>query len=203
MASAAHKAISKILDEHSPSKVTHKLGNFAAQGFANGITDNTYRSTDSATSMGQAAIDATQAAVQGIKESLDNSLDYNLVVTPQLDTTAMKVTTDKANSYLASSIGAMNVDQATQSVKMVDNGLVTKMEDLSSEIRNDRDTLRSTITNGLLPVTGILDALKEHYGSNEPIYLMMNDKVVGSVFGPVIDQKQGSTISLTTRGLAR
>ena len=203
MASAAHKAISKILDEHSPSKVMYSLGDFAAQGFANGISDNAYLADNGATKMGQVAIDSAKAAVQGIKESLDNSLDYNLVVTPQLDTTAMKVTTDKANSYLASSIGAMHVDQATQTVKMVDNGLVTKMEDLSSEIRNDQGALRSTITNGLLPVTGILDALKEHYGSNEPIYLMMNDKVVGSVFGPVIDQKQGSTISLTRRGLAR
>lgn len=203
MANAAKNAVRGALNIHSPSRVMAELGYFTAQGFANGITDNTYLANDSAKAMGQAAIDASKAAISGIQESLDNSLDYNMVITPQLDTAAMKVTTDKANSYLASSIGAMHVDQTTQTVKMVDNGLVTKMEDLSSEIRNDQDALRSTITNGLSPVTGILNALKEHYGSNEPIYLMMNDKIVGSVFGPVIDQRQGSRISLTTRGLAR
>lgn len=145
MASAAHHAISRILDEHSPSKVTHKLGNFAAQGFANGITDNTYRASDSATKMGQVAIDATQAAVQGIQDSLDNNLDFNPVITPQLDTKAFKDSADKANSYLASSVGALPTAPTTQNVKMDLSPLVDKVA--NNDVVPTQENVKIYLTN--------------------------------------------------------
>ena len=145
MASAATRAVHRILDEHSPSKVMHGLGDFAVQGFANGITDNTYRSADSATAMGQAAIDATQAAVQGIQDSLDNNLDFNPVITPQLDTKAFKDSADKANSYLASSVGALPTAPTTQNVKMDLSPLVDKVA--NNDVVPTQENVKIYLTN--------------------------------------------------------
>ena len=145
MARAAKNAVRKFLNIHSPSRVMAELGSFTAQGFANGIADDTHRASDSATTMGKAAMDATKAAVQGIQESLDNNLDFNPVVTPQLDTKAFKESADKANSYLASSVGTLPTAPITQNVKMDLSPLVNKVA--ANDVVPTQDNVKIYLTN--------------------------------------------------------
>ena len=145
MARAAKTAVRRFLGIHSPSRVLHSLGAFTAQGFSNGISDNTYRAKDSATAMGKTAMNATKAAVQGIQESLDNNLDFNPVVTPQLDTKAFKESADKANSYLASSVGILPTAPMTQNVKMDLSPLVNKVA--KNEVVPTQDNVKIYLTN--------------------------------------------------------
>lgn len=208
LASSALGALKSWLRIKSPSRKAMVLGDYFGQGFGVGIDGQTKNVISKSTNLAKNAISAIKSQAGYINDAMNDAMSVQPVITPTVDTSGIDSSnlnmsgTIKADDDLKQPINTTTLD-ISRNVKMIDNGLLTQMSALSAEIRNSQDALRSTIANGLSPVTGILDALKEHYGSNEPIYLMMNDKVVGSVFGPVIDQKQGSTISLTARGLAR
>ena len=171
--------LKKSIDSHSPSKETLKIGDFFTQGFENGINKNADSAAKSAAGLGDKALEATRNVVAGIKDAMDENLELEPKIKPVLDTTNIKNKDLDLNSTLQANARLANIGapvQTTQIVKMDTKDLDTKLANLE---------------------------LKEHYGSNEPIYLMINDKVIGSILGPVIDQKQGSKISLTARGLAR
>ena len=171
--------LKKSIDSHSPSKETLKIGDFFTQGFENGINKNADSAAKSAAGLGDKALEATRNVVAGIKDAMDENLELEPKIKPVIDTTNINNKDLDLNSTLQANARLANIGapvQTTQIVKMDTKDLDTKLANLE---------------------------LKEHYGSTQPIYLMMNDKVVGSILGPVIDQKQGSKISLTARGLAR
>lgn len=198
MASGAVDKVKSILHIKSPSRVFKQIGRYVDEGFAIGIGDNTQMVMAKATTMANATIDSVQSTLTNA-----GSMEFEPTIRPIITDEDLRQSLNTATLDVTAKVDDVDTDGISRNVKMVDNGLLLQMAALSTDIRNSQDALKSTLANALEPVTGILNALKEHYGSNEPIYLTMNDRVVGSVFGPVIDQKQGSTISLTKRGLAR
>lgn len=200
-ASMAKDAVSRvkgILGIKSPSRVFKRIGRYIDEGLAIGIGDNT------GLVMTQ-AIDMSKLTIDAVRSNLDNMTDvpFSPTINPVITDDDLKHSINNDSVDVTANVTDVDSDGISRNVKMVDNGLLTQLSTLSTDIRASQESLRTILDAKLDPVSGILDALKEHYGSNEPIYLVMNDKVVGSVFGPVIDQTQGSTISLTKRGLAR
>lgn len=68
MAKAAIEAAKKELDEHSPSRVTHEIGEFFAIGFLNGIQDKIKEVENTSIKMGETAKDGLAEGLDGSKE---------------------------------------------------------------------------------------------------------------------------------------
>lgn len=198
MASGAVSRVKSILHIKSPSRVFKQIGRYVDEGFAIGIGDNTGLVMAQAANMANSTVDA-------VRSNLDNLEDvpFSPTINPVITDEDLQRSVNNASIDVSAKVRDVDSDGISRNVKMVDNGLLTQLSTLSTDIRTSQESLRTILNTKLDPVSGILDALKEHYGSNEPIYLVMNDRVVGSVFGPVLDQNQGSTIGLTRRGLAR
>lgn len=69
MAKAAYKAAKHALDEHSPSKLTRKLGRWFSEGFGLGIDDETKSAVQSAEAVAEKAVSAidTEAIADKLK----------------------------------------------------------------------------------------------------------------------------------------
>ena len=195
MAKSAVSRVKSILGIKSPSRVFKRIGRYVDEGFAIGMGDNTGLVMDQAINMAKSTVDAVRSNLTDVPLSP--------TINPVITDEDLQRSIDNASIDVTANVKDVDSDGISRNVKMVDNSLLTSLSTLSTDIRNSQESLRTILSTKLDPVSGILDALNAHYGSNEPIYLVMNDKVVGSVFGPVIDQNQGSTIGLTRRGLAR
>ena len=70
MAKAAYKAAKHALDEHSPSKLTRKLGRWFSEGFGLGIDDEAKSAVQSAEAVAEKAVSAidTEAVTDKLKE---------------------------------------------------------------------------------------------------------------------------------------
>lgn len=88
-----NKAISAIqhaIDSNSPSKESHKLGNYVSWGFANGITALGNRVHTAATGVGNTALDAMKSTISGIGKNLDANMSMNPTIRPVLDLSAVR-----------------------------------------------------------------------------------------------------------------
>ena len=72
------EAVRKKLDEHSPSKVFYKIGEFIDQGLINGMGSGEKLLNDNATNIMSGVIDT-------VNDIIENSSDYDPVITPVLD----------------------------------------------------------------------------------------------------------------------
>lgn len=85
IAAGAAAKMKRALDEHSPSKVTRKIGSFAGQGLYLGIADEQSNVENVAERMANAAIEALSGTGQQIQDNMGNILDMSPTITPVLD----------------------------------------------------------------------------------------------------------------------
>lgn len=88
MANAAATAAQNALNEHSPSRVMARIGEFAGQGFANGFKPFIAVASGIGSKMGTSAADGVRMAVAAIN-TLDDDLTIKPRIVPVIDTKAM------------------------------------------------------------------------------------------------------------------
>ena len=90
MAGNAAKSSAKRLDEHSPSKVGYKIGDYFGIGFTNGITDNIRNAGISSDALAESAKTGLSNAVSKIASLIDSGMDMNPTIRPVLDLTEIQ-----------------------------------------------------------------------------------------------------------------
>lgn len=85
LGSAASTATAAALDEHSPSKVMYKIGNFAGLGFVNALYDSGKAAHDAAEDMALEARTGLDTAVSRIRSSFTDGFGDDLTIRPILD----------------------------------------------------------------------------------------------------------------------
>lgn len=88
MANAAATAAQNALNEHSPSRVMARIGEFAGQGFANGFKPFVEVAGGIGNKMGTSAVDGVRMAVAAIN-TLDDDFTIKPRIVPVIDTKAM------------------------------------------------------------------------------------------------------------------
>ena len=86
----AINAIQSAIDSHSPSKKSHKLGQYTTSGFALGIASLAKRVYTAATGVGNTALDAMKETIAGIGNNLDADMSMNPVIRPVLDLSGIR-----------------------------------------------------------------------------------------------------------------
>lgn len=100
LAGSIPSAIKKVLGIASPSKVMRTLFGWIGAGASQGIDDNAGMVSDSATNMGQNAIEAVTSALKNANEAVSNGIELNPTITPVMDLTQVKAGSDQIGSML-------------------------------------------------------------------------------------------------------
>ena len=167
MANAAKNAAAKALDEHSPSKVGYKIGDFFGVGFTNGIANNFVDSSRAGTKMADNAKEALINAVSKMSNILDSDVDVQPVITPVLDLS--KVTSGAASitSLLGGtqSVGVRsNLNAINTAMKLNQNGqnddVVYAIDKLRKELGNLNSGDTYSINGVYASDDDIVDAIK-------------------------------------------
>ena len=167
MANAAKNAAAKALDEHSPSKVGYKIGDFFGVGFTNGIANNFVDSSRAGTKMADNAKEALINAVSKMSNILDSDVDVQPVITPVLDLSNVTSGAASITSLLGGtqSVGVRsNLNAINTAMKLNQNGqnddVVYAIDKLRKELGNLNSGDTYSINGVYASDDDIVDAIK-------------------------------------------
>ena len=103
MAAAAARAAERELDEHSPSKVGYRIGDFFGLAFANAISDYADKSYKAGTNMAAAAKNGLSNAISKIREFVDGEMEVQPTIRPVLDLSEVRSSAGRLTAILSRS----------------------------------------------------------------------------------------------------
>lgn len=103
MAAAAARAAERELDEHSPSKVGYRIGDFFGLAFVNAISDYTDKSYKAGTNMAAAAKNGLNNAISKIREFVDGEMEVQPTIRPVLDLSEVRSGAGRLTAILSRS----------------------------------------------------------------------------------------------------
>lgn len=101
LAQEAYEAAMDELDEHSPSRRFHKIGEFVAIGFANGITSSEAIAGDSAKEMADTAISTVKSTISKMVDLINDDIDPQPTIRPVLDLSDVQSGTARLNTMFS------------------------------------------------------------------------------------------------------
>ena len=101
LASAVNASLQAGLGERSPSKITHKFGEYYDQGLANGINDSTGVVIHSVNSLTDTAVSKFQSVISRISDAINGDIDMNPVIRPVLDLSNIKSGASSINAMFS------------------------------------------------------------------------------------------------------
>lgn len=103
MAAAAARAAERELDEHSPSKVGYRIGDFFGLAFVNAISDYADKSYKAGTNMAAAAKNGLSNAISKIREFVDGEMEVQPTIRPVLDLSEVRSSAGQLTAILSRS----------------------------------------------------------------------------------------------------
>lgn len=113
MARAAARAAEKELDEHSPSKVGYRIGDFFGVAFVNAIGDYEQKAYKAGAGMAESAKIGLSNAVSKITDLINGDIDTQPTIRPVLDLSNVETGTSRLNA-LFSRTRAMSISTGMQ-----------------------------------------------------------------------------------------
>lgn len=182
IANTAKFTTARVLDENSPSKVFYEMGDFATQGFAEGLLGSISQVSVASTDVGRNAIRSMNNTVKSISEAITMNPDAHPVITPVLDLSNVESGTSRMGNMLSGtykgSLAGLGVSGKLSSSINIQNGN-GGMAEVVSSLKND--------------VSGLKDAI---LGMN---IVMDSGAVVGSISNKM-DQSLGKISTYRGRG---
>lgn len=103
MAAAAARAAERELDEHSPSKVGYRIGDFFGLAFVNAISDYADKSYKAGTNMAASAKNGLSNAISKIREFVDGEMEVQPTIRPVLDLSEVRSSAGRLTAILSRS----------------------------------------------------------------------------------------------------
>lgn len=144
MARAAAEAAREEFDEHSPSKVFEKIGRFAAEGLAIGLTGYTYYVENAGKDLGEMAEEAAKDGLGAI-EDLPSDLDDidDVVITPIIDSSELDKDIDEVNDKINNNLIPIGTDgKKLLFLQSIGANEIKRLEGISFEV--DKKALLSS-----------------------------------------------------------
>ena len=85
MASAAATAARRALNEHSPSRVMYKIGDYAGLGFVNALKDYVSVSEKAGSNVANSAVSGLKDTLSALGSAIDGGIEINPTIRPVLD----------------------------------------------------------------------------------------------------------------------
>lgn len=103
MASAAISAAKSELDEHSPSKVAYRIGDFFGLGFVNAIGTYGDKAYNASKEMAQSAKDGLNRAIAKVTAEMNDDIDSQPTIRPVLDLSDVESKSQRLNALFSRS----------------------------------------------------------------------------------------------------
>jgi tape measure domain-containing protein len=101
VAQSALDAALHLLGIHSPSVEFMKIGRFSAEGMAVGLDAYAHVVSNSASGLGQAALDSLRTSISGLSNVVSGEMNLQPIITPVLDLTDLKKNAGQIDKVLA------------------------------------------------------------------------------------------------------
>ena len=99
LASAASSAAASALDEHSPSKVGYRIGDYFGVAFVDAIENYREQSYSAGTNIADSARTGLSEAISRIRDIIDDDMELNPTIRPVLDLTDLKSGAGSIDSF--------------------------------------------------------------------------------------------------------
>ena len=142
IARAAAEMMAEALDEHSPSRLTEKIGLFADYGVVNGLDKGARKVMDAAWDVGAAVHQGIQDAVDKINNFID--LNLNPIITPILDLSYMQQQMSNLNSSFGVTASGAGQIQNGESTTATPGGVTFVQNNYSPKELSRIDIYRDT-----------------------------------------------------------
>lgn len=142
----ASVALKKGTDERSPSKITHKIGNFFGEGFIIGIKEYNNKVYSQTSELATKAKDGLSRAIAGVSNLIAGGIDDEITIRPVLDLSEVQAGAAIINGmFRTPSMGVMaNVNAISSGMRGYrQNGgeeVVSAIDRLSKNLGNTGDT---------------------------------------------------------------
>lgn len=93
-------SLAKALDEHSPSKISNRMGAFWDKGLANGIKENTGEVVNSTDALADEVIKSTNNIISEIVSIMDSDMDLQPTIRPVVDMSDVEDKSKNINKIL-------------------------------------------------------------------------------------------------------
>lgn len=133
----------KTLDEHSPSRETHKQGAFFGEGFVMGINEYQSKVYKVSENVGNEAKRGLSAAVAKISNLMETDMDVNPTIRPVLDLSEIS---DGAG-YINSMFGNPSL-QLASNLNSISSGMKSRIQNGNSDVVSAIDKLGKNLGNG-------------------------------------------------------
>lgn len=141
MAAAAAEAAKKELDEHSPSKVGRKIGDYFGVGFVDGIANNIDKAYGTSTEMANSAKEGLRNTVSKIGDLITSDIDSQPTIRPVIDLTDVKSGADAINNMfganslgLTANVGAISSMMNKKNQNGANDDVVYAIDELAKRI---------------------------------------------------------------------
>lgn len=145
MALEGVEAVRKTWDEHSPSRVFRKLGNYAGLGLVYGLSDYADKSYDAGAEVANSATDGLSNAISTINDLITSGMDMQPTIRPVIDLTNVSNASDALDNlfYPQRSIGLVgqtniafnaSAKDANMTVTVENEGVIEELRVLRGEL---------------------------------------------------------------------
>lgn len=192
MARAAAEAAREEFDEHSPSKVFEKIGRFAAEGLAIGLTGYTYYVENAGKDLGEMAEEAAKDGLGAI-EDLPSDLDDidDVVITPIIDSSELDKDIDEVNDKINNNLIPIGTDgKKLLLLQSIGANEIKRLEGISFEV-NKKALLSSANLKELSSIN------KDDAGNIKKVEFVQNNYSPKSLSSVEIYRNTKNLLSLT------
>lgn len=145
----------KTMDQHSPSKVMYKKGQYTMIGLINGLSSLKEKVSNAAKDVAKTAIDSLASSLTGISDVLSEDIEMNPTITPVLDLSEVTAGVNTMNDLLnsrktidlaerANFISNSSQDSKSNTPLTVNNGDIVNV---LNNLRNDVNDMKSKVGN--------------------------------------------------------
>lgn len=143
MANAAERAAKAALDEHSPSRVFYKIGDYAGLGFVNALRDYASVAYRSSYDMADSAKDGLSKAMRRVADVFNSDVDSQPRITPVVDLSNVQTGIGAINSMFGDG-RTLGVSTNVSGVSSMMNGY---NQNGNSDVISAIDRLRKSMSN--------------------------------------------------------
>ena len=157
MASAAASAARKELDEHSPSKVGYKIGDYFGIAFVNAISDYSRKAYSASSDMANSARTGLGNAINKMANMINSDIETQPTIRPVVDLSNVSSSVSSINNMFNSSRGLSATVSKAQSINMMMNANQNgaSNDDVVSAIKGLEKTINKLPTGSSIIVDGV------------------------------------------------
>lgn len=194
----AYKAAQNALQVQSPSKRFSYLGRMSGQGLINGLLNQTKAVRSAGYTLGESSFDGLQSAIDSIYSYMDDNMDMNPTITPNVDMSNVRKATDETTDLFNQAI-SVSTDNVSGMSGRFTNFTNLQNEQLGRSISlQSKDQDNSDVVSAVNSLKTDIDGLKEAMTN---IRMVLDTGTMVGAMTPMIDQQLGMRQVYAGRGM--